>query len=119
MTSTLLVYKEVLSRALSWSFLDFEAPQSKEKTLDLESAFSQYRQYYDDQIAIENSREVIGYLCCALMWMPNVKKVTISLNYYFFLDSYRYSRYFLEPELVYNKAFILLLHVLSLIDTKL
>ena len=68
---------------------------------------------------MENSKEVIDHLCCALIWMPNVKKVTISPNYYFFLDSYRHSRYFLEPEPVYNEVFVLLSRVLSLTDTKL
>ena len=51
--------------------------------------------------------------------MPNIKKVTILPNYYFFLNSYYHLRYFLKLKLVYNKVFILLLYILLLIDTKL
>jgi hypothetical protein len=49
---------------------------------------------------------------------PNIKKITVSPNFYCFLDSYCYSKYFLEPRPAYNKAFLFIARVLSLTGTK-
>ncbi|KAH0552939.1 hypothetical protein GP486_006862 [Trichoglossum hirsutum] len=115
---TLPEYKEALCRAGSLSSRKFEEPESEEENLDLETAFSQYGQHFDDQTAMENSGEVIARLCSALMRMPNVKKITVSPNFVCFLDCYDYSRYFLEPEPAYNEAFLLMARVLSLTGAK-
>ncbi|KFY67483.1 hypothetical protein V496_01554 [Pseudogymnoascus sp. VKM F-4515 (FW-2607)] len=114
---TITEYKEALRRAVP--FLgQFKEPKSEEEDRDLKTAFSQYRQTYDDQATMENSGEVIACLCSALMRMPHVKKITISPNFDCFLDSQSYSKYFLEPDPAYNKAFLLMARVLSLTGTK-
>jgi hypothetical protein len=115
---TLLEYKEALRRAELRAFRKFEEPKSEEENLDLKTAFSQYGQHYNDQTAMKSSGEVTARLCSALMRMPNIKKITISPNFYCFLDSYRYSGYFLEPEPAYNEAFLLMARVLSLTGAK-
>jgi hypothetical protein len=69
---TLLEYKEALCRAETRAFRKFEEPESKEESLDLKTAFSQYGQHYNDQTAMENSGEVMAHLCSALTRMPNV-----------------------------------------------
>ncbi|KAI9866429.1 MAG: hypothetical protein M1813_001551 [Trichoglossum hirsutum] len=115
---TLPKYKEALCGAGSSAFYKFEEPKSEEENLDLETAFSQYGQHYNDQTAMENSGEVIARLCSALMRMPNVKKIKVSPNFVCFLDSYDYSRYSLEPEPAYNEAFLLMARVLSLTGAK-
>ena len=79
---TITEYKEALRRADG-----FKEPKSEEENRDLKTAFSQYRQTYDDQATMESSGEVIACLCSALMRMPHIKKITISPNSYFFLDS--------------------------------
>ena len=114
---TITEYKEALRRAES-SFGQFKEPKSEEEDRDLKTAFSQYRQTYDDQATMENSGEVIACLCSALMRMPHIKKITISPNFHCFLDSHRQSKYFLEPDPAYNKAFLLMARVLSLTGTK-
>lgn len=111
--TTLLEYKDALRRADS-----LEEPMSEEENLDLKTAFSQYSQHYNDQSAMENSGEVIARLCSALMRMPSIKKITVSPNFDCFLDNYRYSRYFLEPEPAYNEGFLLIVRVLSLTGPK-
>ncbi|KAI9780830.1 MAG: hypothetical protein M1839_006457 [Geoglossum umbratile] len=115
---TLPEYKEALRMGESVTFREFEEPKSEEENLDLETAFSQYGQHYDDQTAMENSGEVIARLCSALMRMPNVKKITISPNFICFLDGYCYSKYLLEPWSAYNEAFLLMARVLSLTGAK-
>jgi hypothetical protein len=114
---TLLEYKDALHREASLTSR-YEEPKSEEKNLDLKTAFSQYTQHYNNQSAMENSGEVIARLCSALMRMPNIKKITVSPNFYCFLDSYSYSRYFLEPEPAYDEAFLLMARVLSLTGAK-
>lgn len=114
----LLEYKEALRRTQLWTFRKPEELESEQETLDLETAFSQYNQHYDDQTAMEDNGEVIACLCSALMRMPNIAKITISPNFYCYLDSYHYSGYFLEPEPAYNKAFLLMARVLSLTGAK-
>jgi hypothetical protein len=107
---TPLEYKDALG--------NFEEPKSVEENHDLKTAFSQHRQTYNDQATMENSGEVIACLCSALMRMPHIKKITISPNFDSFLDSHRFTRYFLEPDPAYNEAFLLMARVLSLTDTK-
>jgi hypothetical protein len=114
---TLSGYKEALVEASPPFSGQFEAPRSKEEILDLKSAFSQYRQHYNDQTVMENSGEVIARLCSALMRMPNVKKVTISPNFDPVSDYW--STYSLEPAPAYDKAFLLLARALSLAGTTL
>jgi hypothetical protein len=114
---TLLEYKEALHEEDPLT-LPYEELKSEEKNLDLKTAFSQYTQHYNDQSAMEKSGEVIARLCSALMRMPNIKKITVSPNFYCFLDSYRYSKYFLEPGPAYNEAFLLIARVLSLTGAK-
>ncbi|KFZ01891.1 hypothetical protein V500_00574, partial [Pseudogymnoascus sp. VKM F-4518 (FW-2643)] len=114
---TITEYKEALRRAVPFHG-QFKEPKSEEEDRDLKTAFSQYRQTYDDQATMENSGEVIACLCSALMRMPHIKKITISPNFYCFLDSQSYSKYFLEPDPAYNEAFLLMARVLSLTGTK-
>jgi hypothetical protein len=114
---TITEYKEALRRAEPL-FSQFKEPKSEEENRDLETAFSQYRQTYDDQATMENSGEVIACLCSALMRMPHIKEITISPNFYCFQDSQSHSRYFLEPDPAYNEAFLLMARVLSLTGTK-
>jgi hypothetical protein len=114
---TIMEYKEALRRAEP-SFCKFEEPKSEEENLDLNTAFSQYGQYYNDQTAMENSGEVIACLCSALMRMPNIETITVSPNFDCELDSHHYSRYFLEPNPAYNEAFLLMARVLSLTGAK-
>ncbi|KFY67706.1 hypothetical protein V496_01442 [Pseudogymnoascus sp. VKM F-4515 (FW-2607)] len=109
-------YKEALRRAKPL-FGKFKEPKSEEGNRDLKTAFSQYRQTYNDQLTMENSGEVIACLCSALMRMPHIKRITISPNFDCFLDSHRHSRYFLKPDQAYNKAFLLMARVLSLTAT--
>ncbi len=117
---TLPEYKEALHRAKPFS--KFEEPKSEEENLDLNTAFSQYSQYYNDQAAMENSGEVIACLCSALMRMPNIETITVSPNFDCELDSeldsYYYSKYSLEPDPAYNEAFLLMARVLSLTGAK-
>ena len=110
-------YKEALIEASPPLSRQFEAPQSKDETLDLKVAFSQYRQHYNDQTVMENSGEVIARLCSALMRMPNVKKVRISPNFDPVSD--HRSKYSLDPKPAYDRAFLLVARALSLADTKL
>ena len=111
-------YKEALRRERQLLLGKFEEPKSEEENRDLKTAFSQYRQTYNDQATMENSGELIACLCSALMRMPHIKKITISPNFHCFLDSHRQSKYFLEPDPAYNKAFLLMARVLSLTGTK-
>ncbi|KFY80533.1 hypothetical protein V499_00608 [Pseudogymnoascus sp. VKM F-103] len=106
-------YKEALRRADG-----FKEPKSDEENRGLKTAFSQYRQTYDDQARMENSGEVIACLCSALMRMPHIKEITISPNFDCFLDSQSDSIYFLEPDPAYNEAFLLMARVLSLTETQ-
>ncbi|KAI9772351.1 MAG: hypothetical protein M1839_002487 [Geoglossum umbratile] len=115
---TLPEYKEALCREGWLAFREFEEPKSEEENLDLETAFSQYSQHYNDQTTMENSGKVIARLCSALMRMPNVKKITVSPNFACLLDGCDYSTYFLEPEPAYNVAFLLMARVLSFTGTK-
>jgi hypothetical protein len=109
----LLEYKEAWRRTQLWSFRKSEELESEEESVDLETAFSQYNQHYEDQTAMENDGEVIACLCSALMRMPNFAKITISPNFYCYLDNYHISRSFLEPKPAYNEAFLLMARVLS------
>ncbi|OBT56267.1 hypothetical protein VE04_05116, partial [Pseudogymnoascus sp. 24MN13] len=106
-------YKEALRRADG-----FKEPKSDEENRGLKTAFSQYRQTYDDQARMENSGEVIACLCSALTRMPHIKEITISPNFDCFLDSQSDSIYFLEPDPAYNEAFLLMARVLSLTGAK-
>src|SRR5947207_7395464 len=107
---TLLEYKGALR----------EEPKSKEENLAMEAEYLQYRWHCSDQTAMENSGEVIGRLCSALMRMPTVEKITVSSNfdYHYCLGSERHLRYYLEPEPAYNEAFLLIARVLSHTDVK-
>jgi hypothetical protein len=115
---TLLEYKEALRGAYPL-LIKRDEYLSKEEKLDMETAFSRYRQHYNDQTAMENSGEVIARLCSALMRMPAIDKITISPNLDDHLDNDGYSKYaldskyFLEPEPAYNEAFLLIARVLS------
>ncbi|KAL5313292.1 hypothetical protein ACEPPN_019025 [Leptodophora sp. 'Broadleaf-Isolate-01'] len=121
---TLPEYKEALRRA--YRFSGFDEPRSEEEDLGLNTAFSDYSQYYNNQAAMETSGEVIACLCSALMRMPNIERITISPNFEYELDdelddernneldSYHYLKYFLDPNPAYNEAFLLMARVLSL-----
>lgn len=109
-------YKEALRRASS--FGKFEEPKSEEEDLDLKRAFSQYCQAYNDQTTMENSGEVLACLCSALMRMPHIETVTISPNFYSYLESDCYSKYFLEPDPAYNEVFLLMVRISSLTGAK-
>ncbi|KAH6696561.1 hypothetical protein BKA61DRAFT_250771 [Leptodontidium sp. MPI-SDFR-AT-0119] len=117
-------YKEALHRAYPFGRCD--EPRSEEEDLGLNTAFSDYSQYYNNQAAMESSGEVIACLCSALMRMPNIERITISPNFEYELDdelddernneldSYHYLKYFLDPNPAYNEAFLLMARVLSL-----
>ncbi|PVH68535.1 hypothetical protein DL98DRAFT_522696 [Cadophora sp. DSE1049] len=125
---TLPEYKEALRTA--YPFGEFDEPKSEEENLGLNTAFSDYSRYYNNQAAMESSGEVIACLCSALMRMPNIERITISPNFEYELydvlddgldsemddelDTYHYPKYFLEPYPAYNEAFLLMAHVLSL-----
>ena len=112
MMRTFVEYKEALEAS---EF--FDAPKSQEQALDLKSAFLQHGQYYNDQSAMETSGETVARLCTALMRMPNVDKITVSPNFYCYLDNHYSSKYFLEPKSAYDDAFLLMTLVLSLTGT--
>ena len=107
-------YKVALRRAST----EFVEPNSEEENIDLNKAFLQYRQQYNDQTALQKYDEVIGTLCCALMRMPNVKKIAVSPKYYCCEAKEISSRYFLGPEPEYNETFLLLARVLSFTGAK-
>ena len=67
---------------------------------------------------MENSGEALACLCSALMRMPHIETVTTSPNFDCYPESYRYSRYSLEPDPGYNEAFLLVARALSLTSTK-
>lgn len=113
---TSLEYKEALYRQRSWGKI--EEPMSEQENRNLETAFSQHHQAYIDQITMENTGEVIACLCSALMRMPHVEKITISPNFDCYLDSNHFTGYFLEPDLVYNEAFLLMARVMSLANAQ-
>ncbi|PVH73104.1 hypothetical protein DL98DRAFT_595347 [Cadophora sp. DSE1049] len=107
-------YKVALRRAST----KFEEPNPEEENIDLNRAFSQYRQHYDDQTAVEKRGEVIATLCSALMRMPNVEKIAVSPKYYCCEVKELSSRYFLGPEPEYNETFLQLARVLSFTGAK-
>ncbi|KAH6704197.1 hypothetical protein BKA61DRAFT_183968 [Leptodontidium sp. MPI-SDFR-AT-0119] len=125
---TLPEYKEALHKA--YPFGRFDEPRTEEEDLGLNTAFSDYSQYYNNQAAMESSGEVIACLCSALMRMPNIERITISPNFEYELDdeldeelddernneldSYHYRKWFLDPNPAYNEAFLLKARVLSL-----
>ena len=116
---TLPEYKEALRKD---RFRGFDEPRSEEEDLGLDTAFSDYCRFYNNQAAMESSGEVIACLCSALMRMPNIGRITISPNFEYELedelddelDSYHYPKYFLDPSPAYNEAFLLMARVLSL-----
>ena len=67
---------------------------------------------------MEKSGEVIARFCSALMRMPNIKKVIISLSWCCYLDNYQHSRYFLDPEPEHNEAFLLMACFISLTGSR-
>jgi hypothetical protein len=114
---TPLEYKKA-SRTAKQSWDKFEEPKSEEEHYDLEKAFSQHRQAYTDQVTIENSGKAIACICSALMQMPRIKKITITPVWDFLLERECYTGNFLEPDPEYNQAFLLMVHVMSLTNTK-
>jgi hypothetical protein len=107
-------YKVALYRA-STKFVELN---SKEENIDLNKAFLQYHQHYNNQATVEKCGEVIATLCFALMQMPNVEKIAVSPKYYCCEAQELSSRYFLGPEPDYNETFLLLAHVLSFTSAK-
>ena len=80
---TLPEYKEALRKD---RFRGFDEPRSEEEDLGLDTAFSDYCRFYNNQAAMESSGEVIACLCSALMRMPNIGRITISPNFEYELE---------------------------------
>jgi hypothetical protein len=120
--ATLTEYENALGRARA-PFSRYERPRCMEEVQQLSAAFSRQVQHYDDQSAMEKSGEAAVRVCSALMRMPNVEKVTVSPNWFCFLDKDDEDdfswKFFLEPQPAYDEAFLFMARILSLTGTKL